>query len=519
MKRALLILAFLIASCSDSDDFIFDQAEQTEISISAMLSTELDSINRKGKADTIHPRDTLTFIAEIDPSRSIRMQKYYWTLDGHRWASEFSFRTNIAEPGHHKIALVLIDYFGDTLSDTLNVWVGNPPVLNDSLIIPLTGTQGLSPDEALSFAWNAYDPDSIYDIRYHFTLSNRSNDTLLDTTLSNSYLVYKKPFQPLETYHWQVSAYNEIGMEAQQTIDGTFHTKGIKDESCIIGEIQTSGHKNRHSSEKIKIQVSFIDTSGKAIMTDTLAGATNSTLEYKTNPIPAGTYKVVASSIDFSDYLGDSTTVKVLPSEVIQAKSLFLADMIPPTISSVKDNADTLDLGDTLLFHVEDNGDNLSPEDISVTFDSKSIDGTISLKNDTLVVPMTGAPHSTTFRLLTLSATDLSGNESKRSFYVKPDRFWFECNADTTIYEGEVLRLHVEDTNPYGFEPDSFYFDIFTTDQPITIHATNPYVSFLVTSGAFSETTNHVRTGVRYTNGIIKWREWNVTRSFTTRSK
>ena len=193
--------------------------------------------------------------------------------------------------------------------------------------------------------------------------------------------------------------------------------------------------------------------------------------------------------------------------------------MIPPTISSVKDNADTLDLGDTLLFHVEDNGDNLSPEDISVTFDSKSIDGTISLKNDTLVVPMTGAPHSTTFRLLTLSATDLSGNESKRSFYVKPDRFWFECNADTTIYEGEVLRLHVEDTNPYGFEPDSFYFDIFTTDQPITIHATNPYVSFLVTSGAFSETTNHVRTGVRYTNGIIKWREWNVTRSFTTRSK
>jgi hypothetical protein len=35
----------------------------------------------------------------------------------------------------------------------------------------------------------------------------------------------------------------------------------------------------------------------------------------------------------------------------------------------------------------------------------------------------------------------------------------------------------------------------------------------------FPDSVNHVRTGLRYKNGLVQWRNWTVNRIFATRSK
>lgn len=513
-----ILLAALLAACTNSDDALFDASESSSISISAKLSIEKDSVSRQGKADTICPTDTLTFIADVEPSRSIRMQKYYWTLDGEKWAYEFSFRSNIIKPGHHKVALVLVDYFGDTLSDTLNVWVGNLPVLDEKTIIPLPGTQQIPPESGVSFAWHAYDPDSIYSMHYRFVLMDKNLKTVLDTLVDESNLVYNKPLDPLEQYTWYVAAFNDIGLTAATTISGSFFTKGAKDESAIVGSIQTSAIANRISSDSITVTLTFLDSSGAVVSTDTLGGYTDKALRYTKKPLAAGVYKLVASLPSLTDYAPDTLSVQLLPSEVYNAETLHLTDIVPPAIWSVP-TADTLDFVDTLRFFVKDGGTELTLNNVQLNFDGKRITDGISFNNDTLTFVLRDFPESVTYRLLSLSATDLSGNTNKRSFYVKPTLSWFECNSDVTMYDEQILEVFIRDTNPYGFEPDSFFFDIFKNDQAAAYKANGKSHSIKVTYNAFTSTVNHVRTGIRYTNGVTKWKEWNVNRIFKARSE
>ena len=76
MKKWLLFfsvsaLAFITA-CSNGDDALYEPSDSMDISIAAKMTVDLDSINLQTKSDTIRSTDTMTFIAEIFPSRSIR---------------------------------------------------------------------------------------------------------------------------------------------------------------------------------------------------------------------------------------------------------------------------------------------------------------------------------------------------------------------------------------------------------------------------------------------------------------
>ena len=511
-----VLFAILFFACTNSDDFLYDASESTPISIAASLSLEHDSTVKQGKSDSIYPYDTVAFIAEITPSRSIRMQESYWTLDGEIWAYEFSFRSCVPRPGHHTIAFILIDNFGDTLSDSLQLWVGNPPALDENLIIPLPGTQRIPPENGISFAWNAYDPDSIYDLHYHFKLSDKDNQTILDTILNDAHLVYRTPLSPLETYSWQVTAYNEIGMQSTKSIKGTFSTQGVDNEASVVGSVQTSGFASKKSSEKMDIAISYINADGKTVAKDTITGTSDKKIPYKKKPLPPGDYRIVAKALNFSDFMPDTVSIQLRPGEVLNAQSLYLNDVFPPSITSTL-SKDTMALADTLYFIVKDNGDHLTIDDINITFDGKTITDGVTLNNDTLTVPLKGFSKSTIFRILTITGVDLSSNTAKKFFYITPSEDWFECNQDTLLYKNEILDLFIKDTNPYGFEPDSFFYDIYPNDQPSAFHADSGYHSFKVTFSAFTKSSNIVRSGIRYKNGITKWKQWTVLRIFAER--
>lgn len=513
-----VFFAILFFACTNSDDVLYDVSESTPISITASLSLERDSSAKTSKMATIYPYDTVAFIAEITPSRSIRTQESYWTLDGEKWSYEFSFRSCIPMPGQHTIAFILIDNFGDTLSDSLQVWVGNRPILDDSLIIPFPRTQGIQPETGLSFAWNAYDPDSLYDLHYHFKLSDAKQQILLDTILNEAYLIYRSPLSPLESYSWQVSAFNEIGMQSTKIINGSFYTQGVHDEAGIIGNILTSGFGSKKSTEQLEISLSIIDSSDETIATDIINGDSDKSIPFQKKPLPPGNYRIVAKVLNFSDFMPDTMPVQLKPAKVYITDHLFLNDLTPPSIIPLS-KKDTLPFEDSLQFIVKDMGDNLSLNDISVSFDGKIISDGVTFKNDTLTVPLTDFYPSTIFRILSVKAVDLSSNSKKANFYIEPSQDWFECNSDTMLYKNEILELFIHDTNPHGFEPDSFFYDIYPNDQPSAFHADSSSHSFKVTFSAFSKSSNLVRSGIRYTNGITKWKQWRVLRIFAERSR
>lgn len=521
MKSWALLLSFtllFIVACTNSDDYLFSESESTTISISAKMAPELDSINQQSKVDTIRSGDTLTFIADINPSRSIRMQRYYWTMDDELFATEFSFRKGFVDPGHHSIALVLVDIFGDTITDTLNVWVGNPPILDDSVFIPRQGSQGIPSSGGISFAWNAYDPDSLYSLYYHFTLSSQSKDLEIDTIVNEPFFTYQKSLEPLQSYYWQVSAYNELNMVSKNSISGKFFTKGTGEESGLLGEIRTSGYNNHAVTLPITANIVIKDTSGKQVKTTSITANTGSSILFRIAPIEPGKYYVITSIPDYPDYVANIVSSTVLPGEMQELPLIKLNDTLAPRIQSLNSiSEDTLNYADTLKFVITDGGDTLSNENVQAYLEKQSIPITRT-SGDTFSVQLPPSAKSLTYRLLTLKISDLSGNDAQKTFYINPELQWFECNSDTNLYNNEVLEIFIRDTNPLGLEPELFYFDLFNGGDTIAVYANNQTEhAFKIMYNMFEEESNPVRTGIRYTNGIVKWKNWNITRIFETR--
>ena len=138
MKFAFrIIFAFVLATalashfsaCSNGEDYLYDEEQSTFIEVSAEMAYTFDSNSVRMKSDTLTPADTLIFIANILPSKSIKIKRYLWTIDGEAFSYDFSFRKNIEKPGLHKVAFYLETYLGDTLSDTLTLQVSNLPIL------------------------------------------------------------------------------------------------------------------------------------------------------------------------------------------------------------------------------------------------------------------------------------------------------------------------------------------------------------------------------------------------------
>ncbi len=509
MKYWLLIVSLFIFACTNSDDYLYNENDVNEVTISAQMALDIDSISIQIKADTVQLGDTIIFIAEVKPSKSIRLQHYYWTLDGEHFASEFSFRRAITKPGHHKVALVLIDYFGDTLSDTLQIWVTKPPLLNENVFIPANGSQGLPTQGGISFAWNAYDPDSIYKVHNHFTLTDFRGDILVDTIVPGNVFTYNEPLQPLKRYDWQVSAINELGMPSNDSLSGHFFTQGVLGESGITGSVQIKELDRFFWS----CLLSIYDTTGQLLQTDTINHRSARITPFLVSPVKAGNYQISISLLNHPHYQSNLKKISLRENEIKDIGNITLIDTIKPSIDLIgAHNGDTIDFADTLFFTYD------SLEDKYSYYRTAQIDGQtidIKIKDNQLYTVIPRSFQSFRHTLLTVTAKDRSNNETVRNYYIRPSLKWFTCNSDTTLGDSTILKIFIEDQNPYGFVPEVFLFSIFKDSNPIAAgyNGQNSY-SFLITSALFPDSVNYMRTGIRYTNGITQWSDWTVYRKF-----
>ncbi len=456
---ALALPLFGLYACSDSDNLLYDEEDGIVLQVHAemALAYEIDSL--RVREDTITALDTLVFIGEISPSRQARYREYYWTLDGKDFSNDMNFRKPVTKPGYHEVCFVVLDNFGDTLRDTLRLWVVNRPIIDTEHFIPARRTQGLSPQEGISFAWNGYDPDSLAKVKFHLVIREPRrqgqdlrgwslySDEIMDTILTEPFFTYwDNPnfyhrMGNLKYYAWEVYAINEFGLESDTLIQGDFFTGGHGNEGGIQAFV--SAASQRYCSSSYHMNLNVLDSNSSPVAQKVFSADTAFVI---VSPLKPGKYKLVANFDDLEDFVPDTTDVIVRPGEVSIADTLIPRDTIPPTNNYLSpegtlSDLDTLDFRDTLRFYVMDKGQNPY---YHIYFNGQKLNNDYwhpffneSRTGDTLKITLPATYKSWTYQLLTINAYDNSDNQNSRTYAIRPSMEMPKPKEDASSSSGE----------------------------------------------------------------------------------
>lgn len=519
MKYAFIIIALLLASCYDNSEYLFDEENATPISVVANMGFTKDTLSVSSKIDTISTTDSILFWAQIYPSKNIRMQKYLWTIDKFAFASEFTFRRAITSAGAHTIAFILIDAFGDTISDTLHLWVSKQPVLDTNKIIPKRGSQQISTGENISFAWEGHDPDSLYKLHYLFRLYDENKKILVDSVLTENHFTYKKALSPLSRYDWSVIAYNELNAKSKDSIQSFFYTSGLNNSSGLFATVNFSSINTQNQFLLFKnVNIYIADSANKIIYTKSTETRSNKEVQFNISPLKPGKYKIFANIDNYPDYISDTTSIELLPEKFAEIPTIMLKDVNPPTIKCIGACFDnTVNHTDTLKFLIKDYG-GINPWSVQLTLDMSPLGGA-SINGDTLFVLLPTNTKDWISHTLNILIKDISDNEISTLFEINPRDLFFTANHDTTIYDGDSLQIFIKyDTDiPYQI----YYFDVYVNNTEFFYRRTQSkgqemwrYINY----SDLPDSVNTMQTEVSFAYNIKQKYNWKITRIFQTRN-
>ena len=504
---AIISVAMAFFACTNSDDLLYDESESIFVDISVEMATSFDSNSVRIKADTIRTNDSLIFIANILPSKSIKLKRYIWMLDGNPFSFDFSFRSSIDQPGYHELAFILETTFGDTLSDTLRLWVSSPPILLDSVMFPAAGSQGIPTSGGVTFAWNAYDPDSLAALRYRIVI-----DKLIDTIIPEPHFTYWGKLAPLRHYHWWVEAINEFGFVSESRLQGDFFTKGEKNECGISGTINTSIKESNQGSPLLTVLFDIFDLDDNLVRTDSVSG--KSPLPFSIHPLKPGSYTVRPRIPKYPDFFTNSVSVELFQNEVLDLDTLLMQDTIAPKIELILDGdsseIDTIDFADTLRFLVTDFGSPANGKTVSAYLESMLLVEKVAT-SDTFTVVLPASARSWNERLLSIVAVDASKNKSTRKYTIAPSETWIKTNSDVVLTVPESIQMFIIDNNPYKFTLDSCKFEINGKYTLSAWAVPGTPCKLTVAPSYLNNGKNSIRSIASYTNGITLWKKWYIT--------
>ena len=504
---AATLAAMALVACTNSDDILYDESESLFVDISVEMAASFDSSSTRIKADTVSTDDTLIFIANILPSKSIKLKRYFWTLDGKPYLFDFSFRSSIDTPGYHELAFVLETTFGDTLSDTLRLWVSSPPILRDSVMFPAAGSQGIPTSGGVTFAWDAYDPDSLARLNYRIVI-----DKLVDTVISEPHFTYWGNLAPLRHYNWWVEAINEFGFVSKNRLQGDFYTKGENNESGISGIIGTSIKETNQVSPLLNILFDTFDENDSLIRIDSVSGKTP--LSFAIAPLKPGLYTIRPRIPLYPEFFTESVTKTLFNGEVLELDTLWMQDTTAPKIDILLDGdvsqTDTIDFADTLKFLITDFGSPANGKTFSAYLESTPLVEKQS-QGDTFTVVLPASARSWSPRLLSIVATDASKNKSVRKYTIAPSESWIKTNSDIAITTSDAIQMFIIDDNPYGYTLDSCTFEINGKHTLSARAMPGTPCKIIVATSYLTKRKNTIRSIARYTNGITLWKRWQIT--------
>lgn len=503
----LVAIVWLFQSCFNSDDHIFDESEAYDIKVEAYLATSLADAPTGIKADTFHVSDTVYFLTSVTPNKIIKVQDYYWLMDGKYCSSEYNFKKTITEPGHHKFMFVLKDYFGDMHYDSLDIWVAGNPTLNDTAFTPADGSQAFDPYEAIYFTWSAETEGIQLRHYYHFTLAEQnysnspSNFKGIDTIINEPHFIFHNKLNPLKKYNWTVQAYNEFNLASGEKIESSFYTKGLSGEGSLQAKIDIGNAVNT-----IPIQASLTNIADNKKTFSYKFNVSSSNKEFSPGAIPSGKYNLTLSS-DYPDFGTVKKDVNISDGFVTNIGYIKLIDSIAPSIYSITGH-DTLDFADTLRFVIKDGSKQISTQKTTASFENETAVERF-FSDSILTVVLKESDKSWAYRILTVSATDGSQNTATKSFYIAPSAIWFATNNDITVSNNDVIKLYIQDNNPFGFAVDTLKFYNLTKKQTLVSTSSNSYFSAELEASLFDKEQT-IQSIVIYKNGLQQSKTWKL---------
>lgn len=451
MKAKIFLCLWMIFFIACSDDSISFNANDAEaVSVKAYFSRLGDSTNTRVKADTILPTDSILLIALIEPSRSIRMENFYWQIDNGKKFSEFSHRTLVSQSGMHVAKFVLLDRFADTLSDSVTFWTAPIPVLDLENFIPRNGSE-ISANAKISFAWNALETNPFAETNYHFSL-RCGKKILADTILSSPQFSPKFSLPSLENCTWEVYAQDDFARVSFDTLRANFVTESADSSSrgATLFRIQSALSQN----EKFEFQL--WNSKKEIISADSLLIDWDNSLLTMKN-LPAGNYRIFFRHEKFHDYQSDTISFAV-KSRQISSYAISIQDTIKPYILCNDCENNTFLFRDTLKFSIIENDPAISPKKIRVVIDGEAYSAW-EILNDTLQIFTAEISPALISHPITISVTDQAGNFSKEQFSLSPKNLCVQTFSDTLVEKNTTLKIPIQNACPH-LTPKRFFWDI-----------------------------------------------------------
>jgi hypothetical protein len=476
MKFLFLCLLFLLSSCIDSDA-VLSKNESEKIKVNAFIFNDNAS---NLKDTTIALKDTVFLIGNILPERGTLIQKYFWKDPDNNIFKEFQIKFKPTKPGNFVYHFTIVDFHGDSLSDSVQINVSTPPVLDSIHWLPENNSSRLSPD-SIFFSWNASDKDK--DNLFYIFEIFENNKKIIDTLLSTTCIKPDLKFKELETYEWKVTVFDSEGIQGN-TISSEFatgHSKGLTRLSGKINIFPDSLLK------KVKLYLVQNDSSKELTLNDSL---------FDTGFINSGDYTLRASVMTFSDYQSHEQTYHLKPGDLKDNINFLLEDNKAPSFLALK--SDTLPYVSQLIFPIENHGIQLDSQNISLTLDNEPLQ--FSLSNDTLSIelPKYNLPIC---RFLSLKIKDINNNSISQTFYLCKESAWATPLYDTTLNQQDTLNISFYETNPYHLELKDIIWS--SKENPAwTFTQTKSDSSITIYASLFSVGKYTIEALSRYENGL-----------------
>lgn len=476
MKCLILILCLLLCSCIDSDAVI-SKNDSANLKINAYIYRENGS---PVKDTAIALKDTLFLLGQVSPEKGSHIQKYFWEGPDHTIFKEYQIKIKPTKTGDFTYRFFIVDFHGDSLSDSIHVLVSNPPKLDTLSILPEPGSTRLPPDSVI-FAWSSVDSEN-QDIYYKFKLFE-SDKEILDTTLSISFFKTPFPLKELESYQWSLKAINSKGIHGD-SIASDFSTGSPLKKARLRGKVSAFPDS---LISKIKLTLTSEDSTQEIPIKDGL---------FDSQSISPGTYKLSASLTEYEDYENIVKNISLKEGDFIDNIYLQIEDSKAPEFPLYL--SDTLPYVKQLIFPIENKGLPLSKESFKIKLDKDTLQPFLS--NDTLFVtlPEYNLPIC---RKLYLRVEDISKNYSVRHFQVCPESAWGSPLQDTLIYLDDTLKITFIEKNPYHLVLDKIIWSS-PSNSSWKITQSPEDTEILLYASLFGEGTHTIEALSIYENGL-----------------
>ncbi|MCF0215494.1 MAG: hypothetical protein HUK21_03360 [Fibrobacteraceae bacterium] len=263
---------------------------------------------------------------------------HLWNIEGDLF-NVSSFRYSFDSPGEKKAILKTADYFGDTLSDTVFIFVNTPAEIN--LISPFDRYNQVDPllKNALEMEWETkgIDPWENSNCYLYIDTDKAKVWDNLQGVVNCSKKVYLHGPLTLEdtssTLYWamQMTTFTADSYEEVRSPIYSFTTLLPQGDSSVV-KIPYS-FKHYHLEDSLSTDIILINAAGdtlKKFQTRTPYGSITTNVKEQNN------LQIVVKENRHSEYRHDVVKVDIPAHSTVFVDSIFMVDSIPPMLEFTK---------------------------------------------------------------------------------------------------------------------------------------------------------------------------------------